>query len=197
MIKIAVTGGIACGKSLFGELLAQNDKVELFDADDVVRQMHEPNMQGAKLVASTFGDEYILPNGATNKTALAELVFKDANAREKLNSLFHPIVRQELISKQNLNLSKPIKIALIPLLFESGWETDWDLSVCVITTAEEQLKRLLTRGHTLEHAKQRIASQMSNTEREARADIVIRNDGSKEQLKEAADALLRYVMEKI
>ena len=196
MIKIAVTGGIACGKSLFGELLAQNDKVEVFDADDLVRQMHEPNMQGAKLIASTFGDEYILPNGATNKTALAELVFKDANAREKLNSLFHPIVRQELISKQNLNLSKPIKVALIPLLFESGWEADWDLTVCVTASDDEQLKRLLTRGHTLEHANQRIASQMPNAEKEARADIVIRNYVSIEHLNEAAGALLRYVMEK-
>ena len=73
----------------------------------------------------------------------------------------------------------------------------WDLTVCVTTTAEEQLKRLLTRGHTLEHAKQRIAAQLSNQERESRADIIVRNDGSKEQLKEAADALLRYSMENI
>ena len=72
-----------------------------------------------------------------------------------------------------------------------------DLTVCVTTTAEEQLKRLLTRGHTLEHAKQRIAAQLSNQERETRADIIVRNDGSKEQLKEAADALLRYSMENI
>ncbi|MBQ2282328.1 MAG: dephospho-CoA kinase [Kiritimatiellae bacterium] len=196
MIKIAVTGGIACGKSLFGELLAKNDKVEIFDADNIVREMHEPNMQGAKLIAATFGNEYLRPNGATNKTALAELVFNDADAREKLNSLFHPIVRQELVTKQNLNPSKPIKVALIPLLFESEWEGDWDLTVCVTASDDEQLKRLLTRGHTLEHAKQRIASQMPNAEKEARADIIIRNDGSIEQLKEAAGALLRYVMEK-
>ena len=144
-----------------------------------------------------FGLDYILPNGATNKTALAELVFNDSTAREKLNSLFHPIVREELKIKQNSNLSKPIKIALIPLLFESNWEADWDLTVCVTAAADIQLKRLLSRGHSLEHAKQRIASQMPNNEKEMRADIVIRNDGTMEQLELAANTLLRDIMEKI
>ena len=164
--RIALTGGIACGKSLVAKYL--NDLgVETIDADDVVHTL--------------------IPDPAERKRIAAE-VFADPEKRRALESRLHPLVREkidEFISQPStstFNLSP--RIAIIPLLFETHWDADYDIICCVSSSRKNQIDRMLTtRGYTLEEAEARLSAQMPVEEKAARSHYVINNNGSAEELK--------------
>lgn len=195
MISVAVTGGIACGKSLFGSLLSKLG-ADVFDADDIVRAMHMAGGEGVEIVSREFGESFINRDGSTNKVKLGDLIFNDVDARERLNSLFHPIIREKLIIRKQSNTIYPIKVALIPLLFEKKWESDWDVTLCVSTNHTNQLSHLLSRGLSEQQGKARISSQMSDIDRRKMADIVVYNNSTIESLELAASEVYRYLMER-
>ena len=192
MTTLALTGGIACGKSLFGRLMAEAG-AEVVDADDVVRSLHAPGGAAAREVARTFGSEYLAADGSTDRPRLAGLVFADAAARRRLEEFVHPLVRSALLAWKNAPPSGArVRAAQIPLLFESEWRRDWDLAVTVETSDPEvRLARLASRGLSREEALARIASQLPASRREALADVVIRNDGSVEDLRALARRLVQ------
>ena len=192
MTTLALTGGIACGKSLFGRLLAEAG-AEVVDADDVVRSLHAPGGAAAREVARIFGSDYLAADGSTDRSRLAGLVFADAAARRRLEEFVHPLVRSALLAWKNAPASgASVRVAQIPLLFESEWRRDWDLVVTVETSDESvRLERLLSRGLSREEALARIAAQLPASKREELADIVIHNDGTVEDLRVLAHDLLR------
>ena len=196
MYSIAVTGGIAIGKSVFGQMLSDLG-VDVIDADDIVRAMHSPGGRGVQIVSDLFGSKYVTSDGATNRKLLGNLIFCDTQQRIRLENRIHPLVREELLAWKEFPSASPFKAALIPLLFEKGWEKDWNLTVCINAGEGIRLKRLCERGLTPQQSKDRINAQMASAEKAAKADIVINNESTVEDLQKSAALLVSHIMEKI
>lgn len=192
MNTLALTGGIACGKSLFGSFLAQLG-ADVVDTDELVHRLHAPGGEAAKAVEHAFGPEYLAPDGGTDRAKLARLVFSEPSARLRLESIVHPILRASLLAWRDAPAAPgaaPLRVAQIPLLFETGWTDGWTYTATVETTSEEsRLARLRARGLTDDEARARIAAQLPAAERMKRADFTILNDGTPDELFEKAKSL--------
>ena len=191
MKTLALTGGIACGKSRFGSLLAALG-AEIVDADQIVRSLHASGGKAAAAVAETFGPEFLDGNGATDRTALARKVFAEPDARLRLESILHPLVRTELLAWRASPAAPGVRlrVAEIPLLFDAGWDDGWDATATIETRSlPERIARLRARGLSEEQARARIAAQLPAAERIARADFAIFNDGPLDALPRLAHAL--------
>ncbi len=175
--RIGLTGGIACGKSLFLRRLEALG-FETLDADDIVRGL--------------------VPE--RERRRLAKTVFKDAAARKALEAKLHPVVRERIgrffagSERGCVRGSGPNRIAAVPLLYEAGWEGDFDVVACIASSREKQVSRMVqTRGMTPEEAADRIAAQMDVREKAARADWVAENDGSPAELAAKAEEFARWI----
>ena len=189
---IAITGGIASGKSLFGQMLSRLG-VEVLDADEIIRNLHRPNGEGANAVARVFGRAFLTSDGATDRTKLGDLVFRDHAARRRLNALSHPLARREALRWRDARSSAPFKAILVPLLFESAWEKDWRITLTIESPLAARLARLAERGLSPEAAQARIDAQLSPAERRAKADIIIFNDGDPATLSQAASRIFKHM----
>lgn len=178
-IVAGLTGGIASGKSTIGGFFS-GFGAKVIDADAVARKIVQPGQPALKAIADTFGREVLLPNGQLNRPALAEIIFGNAAAKTKLDSITHPIILAEM-QQQTARLAQkkhPVIIWEVPLLFESGFYRDTDVSILVYTPENIQLERLMTRdGISKEQALQRINSQMPLQQKKELATIIIENDG--------------------
>jgi dephospho-CoA kinase len=176
MVRAALTGGIATGKSYclakFAELGATT-----IDADRLAREAVAPGTPGLARVVERFGAGVLLADGTLNRPALGRIVFADRTARADLEAIVHPEVYRR-ISEWFANLpSGTIAIADIPLLFETGHEHDFDRVIVAACDPAEQLRRLAVRdGLTRESARARLDAQWPIDEKVARADYVIRTD---------------------
>jgi len=176
MVRAALTGGIATGKSYclarFAELGAAT-----IDADRLAREAVAPGTPGLARVVERFGAGVLLPDGSLNRPALGRIVFSDRTARADLEAIVHPEVYRR-ISEWFANLpSGTIAIADIPLLFETGHEHEFDRVIVAACEPAEQLRRLAVRdGLTLEAAHARLDAQWPIEEKVGRADYVIRTD---------------------
>ena len=192
MNTLALTGGIACGKSLFGSFLAQLG-ADVVDTDELVHRLHAPGGEAAKAVEHAFGPEYLAPDGGTDRAKLARLVFSETSARLRLESIVHPILRATLLAWRDAPAAPgaaPLRVAQIPLLFETGWTDGWTYTATVETSSEEsRLARLRARGLSDAEARARIAAQLPAAERMKRADFTILNDGTPDELFEKAQSL--------
>ena len=199
-MKIALTGGIACGKSLFAKFLRELG-VQVLDADDVVHELESPGGAAVSAIAARFGSEVLAPDGGVDRPHLAEEVFGDGSqdARRDLESIVHPLVRERLSSFAAScanSFQTPIRVAIIPLLFESHWEEDYDIIVCVVSTEERQLDRMMrTRGYSRAQAEARLRAQMPVCEKIARSGYVVKNDSTPEHLKVEAARLVAWLEE--
>jgi dephospho-CoA kinase len=188
MRRIALTGGIACGKSSLAGFLAAGG-CEVLDTDLVTHALEAPGGRAVAPIVAAFGTAVQAADGGINRLRLGEAVFHDDAARMLLNSIVHPLVRAELDAWLQQSDGSP-KVAVIPLLFEVGWEAGWDAIVCVACTAEEQLRRLQARGLSEAAARGRVAAQMPLVEKVRRATRVVWNDGDRGTLRLAADRLM-------
>ena len=192
MNTLALTGGIACGKSLFGSFLAQLG-ADVVDTDELVHRLHAPGGEAAKAVEHAFGPEFLAPDGGTDRAKLARLVFSEPSARLRLESIVHPILRASLLAWRDAPAAPgaaPLRVAQIPLLFETGWTDGWTFTATVETSSDEsRFARLRARGLTEEEARARIAAQLPAAERMKRADFTILNDGTPDELFEKAKSL--------
>ncbi|GAB3045087.1 hypothetical protein GCM10027052_29410 [Parafrigoribacterium mesophilum] len=183
MYLIGLTGGIASGKSLVAERLAEHGAVHI-DADQLARRVVEPGTEALARIAEEFGQEVIRPDGTLDRTALGTMIFQDAERREVLNGITHPAVKalaRELIAQAADRDPDAVVVYDVPLLVEAGVNGDnaFDLIVVVHASLETRIERLITlRGLTRQEAVHRLNSQATDTERLAVADIVIDNDGS-------------------
>ena len=177
-MRIALTGGIACGKSLVAKFLNELG-VETIDADDIVHELIPDPAERKRLAAEVFGDEA---------------------KRKELEARIHPRVKDEINKRitESLNhrnesgdshdsvirLFGDSVIVIIPLLFETHWDADYDIICCVRSERDLQISRMMTtRGYTREEAEARLAAQMPVEEKAAKSHYVIENNGTTEELK--------------
>ncbi len=176
---IGVTGGIGSGKSFVSRLLGRLLEIEVLDADTLCRHKLEPDMPGWKGVKEKWGSRFINIAGHIDRAALRKALFSDAEVRCNVEQLLHPLVRKEILqfamkmSKQRLGM-----VVEVPLLFEVGWQADFDVVVTVYARQDSCLKRIVKRDKvTLEEGKASINAQMSLKEKALLADCVIDNSG--------------------
>jgi dephospho-CoA kinase len=188
MLKVALTGGIATGKSY---VLARfrDHAVATIDADDIVHEALGPGTPTSHAIAAQFGRIFLKPDGSVDRTLLAGPVFSDPETRRQVEAIVHPVV-YETIRNWFETLDGPAGVASIPLLYETHRETDFDAIVVTVCPPEMQLRRLLERGMSEEEGLQRIAAQMPAEEKAARGDFVIRTDGSMAETDRQVEQLL-------
>ena len=162
------------GKSASAQLL-QRRGVAVVDTDELARQVVEPGQPALAEVRQAFGGEVITPAGQLNREALARLVFTDDGARKKLEAILHPRIRarwQAQLATWRAE-GKPMAAVVIPLLFETKAEGEFDMILCVACSTATQHQRLLARGWSAEQIQNRIAAQMPIEEKMLRSHHVI------------------------
>jgi dephospho-CoA kinase len=201
MYLIGLTGGIASGKSLVANRLAELGAVHV-DADLLAREVVEPGTPALAAISEHFGDAVIRTDGALDRQALAAVIFADPNERQRLNEIVHPAVwhrAKQLFDDATAADPNAVVVYDVPLLVEAmrGRSMDFDLVVVVDASTETRVKRLVgLRSMTREEAVHRLNSQASDTERLAIADVVIENNGSVENAVRQVDALWAATMAK-
>ena len=183
-LTFAITGGIACGKSAFANFLADAG-CEILDADVLVHALQAPGGAALPLIRAEFGGAVFTPGGALDRAALAAVVFNDPAARRRLEAIMHPPVRAAFNAWRG-EPSPTLRAAVIPLLFESGWQDEWARVTCVASTPELQLERLRLRGLSEPDALARIRAQLPLSEKTSRAHDVVWNNGTLGELREKA-----------
>lgn len=193
MKRIGLTGGIGSGKSTVARMLQQRGAV-LIDADAISRQLMEPGQQVLAETVRIFGPGILTPSGELDRPALAQLVFSDPEARQKLNSLVHPAVRAEAARQRQAALEQGeqglVIVEDIPLLVETGQASDFDGVLVVQTDLPVRLERLVRqRGMDEADALARIRAQASDQQRQAVASWLIDNSGSPEKTEQQVQVL--------
>lgn len=170
MLRVAITGGIACGKSLVTGYLREAG-LEVIDADDIVHELVPEN----------------------ERRRLAAKVFADPSARKDLEAKLHPLVKSR-IERFFRESKADVAVAVVPLLFEVRWDGEYDIICCVVSLEEEQIKRMIeNRGYTREEALGRIAAQLPVSEKAAGSHYVITNDSTAEELRRQTEAFARWL----
>ena len=188
MLRVALTGGIGSGKSLVGEILEELGAL-VIDSDQLAREVIERGSPGYEEVVTAFGDS-ILSEGQIDRSKLAAVVFKESDLRKKLESIIHPLVREAAEKLARKLPSGAILINQIPLLVESDGAKRFDYVVTVSADEEIRRERLRLRGLKDYEITQRMAAQVSDSEREKIANYIIRNDGSIDELTRAVEELM-------
>jgi dephospho-CoA kinase len=179
MLQVALTGGIATGKSYSLAGFARLG-VPVVDADQLARLAVAPGSAGLAAIVERFGPAVLRADGFLDRSALASIIFSDRAARADLEAIVHPEVYRRIRERfAALPRATRAAIADIPLLFETGHEHDFDRVVVCACAPEEQLRRLTQRdGLGLAEARARLAAQWPIEEKVRRADHVIRTDGT-------------------
>lgn len=189
---IGITGGVATGKSTLAEFLGEIlPAAKIFNADAAARALteHDPEVKAA--LHREFGPEIFSGTGDLNRAALRAIVFDNADQKIALEHILHPRIRRQWsIAANEARKSGDLFLADIPLLYETGGETLCDRVVVVACSGEIQRQRLLARtGIDPAQTEQMINSQMPLTEKIARADHVIWNNGGRAVLRAQAKIL--------
>lgn len=193
MFKVALTGGIASGKSLASRRF-ESLGVPVIDADRVARELVEPGSPLLDDIRRRFGSEVFDNDGRLDRSRLRDRIFSNPEDRRGLEAILHPAIHQRM---QTLaaQADGPYLVMVIPLLVESG--QDWDEDRVLLIDAPEALQRerLLQRDRcSPEQADAILASQASRQARQARADDIILNDGDPQTLIDAVDRLHRHYL---
>jgi dephospho-CoA kinase len=187
---VGLTGGVGSGKSTVAATLSQLG-AEVVDADQASHAAYEPGTPGFALVRKEFGDGYVR-DGHIDRARLGELVFRDADARRRLNAIVHPLVGEWMAARtaEAAERGAAVVVQDVPLLFENGLERLYSSVVLVYVPQEVQVERLVRgRGFTPEHAKEVIAAQMPIEEKRRLAHHVIDNRGTIEQTRAQVNEL--------
>ena len=177
MTRIGLTGGIGSGKSTVAALLAAHGAV-VVDADEIARDVVEPGTPGLVAVVAEFGPDVLSESGTLDRARLAQIVFNDPAALQRLNEIVHPLVGAE---SQRLISAAPAGAVLVydvPLLVENGLQDGFDSVVVVEAPENVRLERLTARGVDRQDAVRRMANQATSEQRAAVADYVIDNSGA-------------------
>jgi dephospho-CoA kinase len=188
---VGLTGGVGSGKSTVAGILRELG-AEIVDADEASHAVYEPGTPGFEAVVQDFGDQYVR-DGRIDRKALGELVFKDAEARHRLNEIVHPLVREWMAERtaEAIERGATVVVQDVPLLFENGLEPLYSTVVLVYVPEATQLERLIHwgRGLTPERARAVIATQMPIEEKRRRTNHVIDNSGSIEDTRAQVEQL--------
>lgn len=181
-MRVALTGGIASGKSTVARLLTDLGAL-VIDADQLARDVVEPGTPGLERVVERFGRQVLTDDGHLDRPAVAAIVFKDVEARKDLEAIVHPLVYEAGARAEAEAAPGRLVVHDIPLLAESGRADGFDAVIVVDTPAETQVARMVEdRGWTREDAEDRIAAQATREQRRSLATHVIDNSGTREEL---------------
>lgn len=192
-IILALTGGIACGKSETGRILTE-EGFAVLDVDTLAHKLMAAGMPVFQRVVSRFGDGVVGVDGEIDRQALGRIVFRDPEALKELNALVHPEVIEE--AEQWKARQSGDCAVLIPLLFEAGWTKGWTAIICVSAGEETIFQRLEKRGLSRDEARIRISAQMPLREKEKRSDFIIENNDTLDVLREKTRAVLEAIRSK-
>jgi dephospho-CoA kinase len=179
MVRAALTGGIATGKSFCLERFGAHGAA-VIDADVLAREALAAGSPGLAAVVHRFGAGVLQPDGTLNRQALARIVFADEEARAHLEAIVHPEVYRRITEWfAGAPPGSRVAIADIPLLFETGHEHEFERVIVCACDPEEQVRRVMARNDLSEaDARARLGAQWPIEEKARRADYVIRTDGS-------------------
>ncbi|MEQ1727198.1 MAG: dephospho-CoA kinase [Vicinamibacterales bacterium] len=179
MLKVALTGGIATGKTYVLQRLQQLG-VPCLDADALAHGVMAPGTEATAAIAERFGD-VLDAEGAVDRLKLGPVVFADPSARRDLEAIVHPAVYRAIAAGLrgfDRIGGSPLAVVDIPLLYETGHAAEFSKVIATVCPPDVQLARLQERGLSREAAAQRLAAQLPAEEKAARADYIIRTDGS-------------------
>lgn len=195
-LRVALTGGIATGKSFCLARFAERG-VPVVDADQLAHAAIAPGTPGHAAVLARFGAGLLTPAGTIDRPALGRMVFEGARARRDLEAIIHPGVYRAIDQwfARLGDTGAPLGIADIPLLYETGREIDFDSVIVAACPPEMQIARLMKRsGLTREQAALRIAAQLPIDGKAARADYVIDTSGAVEETENQVRRVLEDVL---
>jgi len=190
VLLVGLTGGIGAGKSTVGRLLSERGAV-VIDADSIVRELQRPDTDVFRAIIERFGPHVVAADGSLDRERLADLVFRDDDARSALNAIVHPAVYAVMADRiAALKDGEQVVVLDIPLLAESGGGEGMDVVVVVEADQDARVARVVAeRGLDPEDVRARMAVQASPEQREALADVVIKNNGTDEDLRAQVNAL--------
>lgn len=191
MKLFGLTGGVGMGKSAAAQILAERG-IPVVDTDLLARRVVEPGQPALKEIQQIFGSTVVAPNGQLSRSALADIVFSDPAARQKLENITHPRIRDLWRAEAGAWRTQgiPKGCVVIPLLFETSADNELDATICVACSAATQMKRLQQRGWSAEQIQRRIAAQFPIEKKIAKANFVVWNEGSLEILGAQLDCIL-------
>ena len=194
MVKIALTGGAATGKSYVLEQLRRAG-VPTLVADDLAHGVTAAGTEATAAIAARFGADVLAPDGSVNREVLGPVVFADAAARRELEAIDHPAVYRAIEAGLRAfeKSGDAVAVVEIPLLYESGHAQDFDRVIVTACSPETQLARLVERGISEGRARQVLAAQKPTAEKAAQADYVIQTGGAKAETDLQVRALIQQL----
>lgn len=187
MLRVGLTGGIACGKSTVAKMFAELG-ANIVDADTIAHELYRPGQEVLQDLVKHFGSEILKPDGELDRAKLAALVF-DGGRVEELNRIVHPaVIRQQDQWMRELGEKDPYAVAIVEaaLIFEAGVKDPFDRIIVVTCKPAQKVARFAERTGMSEKAartdvERRNKAQMPDEEKARRADFVIDNSGSPEE----------------
>jgi len=178
MTLLGLTGGVGMGKSACAQFLRAR-AIPVVDTDDLARTVVEPGHPALTEIQRLFGPEIIATDGRLRRDLLARRVFADPDSRHQLEAILHPRIRAlwQAQVEQWRNQHQPKAAVAIPLLFETGAESQFDAVICVACSPTTQMERLKARGWSTEQIDQRIRAQLPTEEKIARSNYLIWTEG--------------------
>ena len=192
MLRVGLTGGIACGKSTVAAIMRELGCTVL-DADTLAHRLIEPGQPAYDLVVKEFGFDILKPDGVIDRKKLGGIVFADRARLDQLNRIIHPRVieaRDRQLTEMEFANPQGIAVVEAALLIEAGYHKNLDRLVVAWCRPEQQRERLQARGLSVEEAEQRIAAQMPSEEKRRMADDVIDCSGDLEETRRQVAALI-------
>ena len=180
MLRVALTGGIATGKSYVGERLRARG-IPVIDSDALAHGVMAAGTEATAAIAARFGPDVLAADGSVNRATLGPIVFADSTARHDLEAIVHPAVYRTISAATRAfeaSGDTPIVVVDIPLLFETGHASKFDRIIVTACEPGIQIERLIKRGLSEEAARQRLAAQLPTEAKASRADFIIRTDGT-------------------
>ena len=193
-LRVGLTGGIGSGKSEVARIL-ESLGAFIIDSDLLAREAVAPNGDGLRAISRLWPG--VVRNGGLDRSALAEIVFKDPAARDQLNSIVHPFVRQLSAERERHAKDDQIVVHMVPLLFETGFCDQCEANIVVIAPDAERVARVMKRDNlTEEQVRARMSAQISSEEARKRATYTIQNDGNLSRLRERTAVVYEELLQK-
>lgn len=193
-MRLTLTGGIATGKSTVARTLSA-EGIPTVDADALSREAVAPGSAGLRAVTARFGASVLDASGALDRAAVARIVFADAAARHDLERIVHPFVRAGVAAFfDGVAADGPPGVAEVPLAYETGWASAFDVVIVVACAPATQLARLVGRdGLSVDDARARLQAQWPIEDKARLADIVVMTDGDLAATERQAVRLARWI----
>lgn len=190
-MRVGLTGGIGAGKSAVARIL-EDLGAYIVDTDALAREAVAPNSDGFMEIARVWPQ--VVRAGALDRAALAEIVFNDPSARERLNAILHPHIRRLAVEREGRAKPDQLVVHVVPLLFETGYDRLVDKTIAVIAPEDSRIARIVARdGIDETRVRARMAAQIDPQEARRRADYVIENDGSFDRMRERTGDVYRVL----